>query len=167
MGIDQLTRGELVPSIADIRKRMGRPGPQTTNTINADQCVESYGAEMSRLDRRGLDYARFRGAMFLPLLTDAVRAGEFVQVAIDYGTFNRAMKKHTGDPNFDGGHSIGVQGWRRGGGGQLWLLFDPLDDQRRAGIPDGPRWVPKEAVVAAWKSFGHYFGILRGGERTL
>lgn len=167
MGIDQLTRGELVPSIQEIRRRMHKPGAQTTNTSDADLCVESYGSEMARLDRRGLDYERYRGTVFLPKLTDAVRAGDYIQVAMNYGAFNRAMRHRTGDPDFTGGHSVGVHGWKRSGSGQLWLLFDPLNDGRRKGIPNGPTWVPKEAVIAGWRSFGGYFGIFRGGERTL
>lgn len=167
MALDGLTRGELVPSIPEIRKRMGKSGAQTTNTSDAERCVESYDAEMSHFDRRRLIYDRFRGSVFLPLLSDAVRAGEPVQLAIDYGRFNVLMRRKTGDPNFTGGHSVMVHGWRRSGHRQQWLLFDPLDDARRDGIPDGPRWVPKSALVGAWKSFGGYFGILRGGERTL
>lgn len=168
MALDAATRGELVPSIQEIRKRMGKPGPQTTNTFDADRCVESYGgSDMFKLDRRGLDYDRFTGSTFLPLLTDAVRAGEPIQLAIDYGRFNREMRRKTGDPAFDGGHSVLVHGWKRSGSGQQWYLFDPLDDGRRPGIPTGPRWVPKDALISAWRSFGCFFGIIRGGERTL
>lgn len=164
MGLDALTRGELVPTIVEIRRRMGKPGPVPTSTTDAERCVESF--PMATLDRRRLIYDRFHGEMFLPMLTDAVRAGEPIQVAIDYGIFNREMGRKTGDPNFTGGHSVLVHGWRRRNG-QKWYLFDPLDDARRDGIPDGPRWVPKSAIIAAWRAFGGYFGVLRGGERTL
>ena len=163
MGIDQLTRGEQVPSIVEIRRRMGKPGPVPTSTTDADRCVESFGPQN---DRRGLDYVRLQGAVYEPLLRDAVRAGEYVQVAIDYGVFNRQLGKRTGDPNFTGGHSIGIHGWRIHGGKAQWQLFDPLDDGRRAGIPKGPRWVSPAAVVAAWRAFGSYLGIFRGGDRT-
>ena len=167
MGIRQLTRGELDPSIEDIRARMGKPGPVPTSTADALRAVNSYNApEMGPLDRRPLNYQRLTGAMFEPLLRDAVKGGAFVQVAIDYGTFNRLMGR-TGDPNFRGGHSVGIHGWDRRGGRTVWQLFDPLDDGRRTGIPSGPRWVRPGPIIAAWKDMGHFFGIFRGGERTL
>ena len=173
-GIDQLTRGQLRPTIVEIRERMGKEGPVTTNTTDAERCVESYDNEMSRIDRRPLKYDRYRGGAFRRHLVDALKAGDFVQIAIDYGTFNRRLGFRTGDPNFVGspgrpaGHSVGGHGWRdRDTREPEMFLFDPLDDGRRAGIPDGPRWVPLSAVLAAWRDLGGYFGILRGGERTL
>lgn len=166
MGIAQLTRGQLVPSIADIRERMGKPGPQTTSTFDADRCVESYTVRvMAPLSRAGLDYIRFTGFRYLPLLRDAIKGGDYVQFAIDYGVLNKRLRGRTGDPAFTGGHSVGVHGWRIRDGKVQWQLFDPLDDGRRKGIPNGPRWVSPGAVIAAWRSFGAYAGIFRGGER--
>jgi hypothetical protein len=169
VGIDKLTNGQLVPSVTEIRTRMGRPGAQPTNTSNADQAVESYGAQMARIDRRGLDYDKFRGPAFESHIYDAIKRGDGVQMAIDYGVFNRRMKRRgekTGDPNFTGGHSQYIIGFRRTRVAETFL-FDSLDDKRRAGIPDGPRWVPLSPILEAWEAFGHFFGIFRGGERTL
>lgn len=169
MGIDKSTNGQLVPSVPEIRERMGREGAQPTNTTNADTAVESYGAQMARIDRRGLDYDKFRGEAFERHIIDACKRGDFVQMAIDYGVFNRRMRRRglrTGDPDFDGGHSQGIIGFRRGRVAET-ILFDPLDDARRPGIPDGPRWVPLSPILEAWEAFGFFFGIFRGGERTL
>lgn len=167
MGIDQLTRGQLVPSITDIRKRMGKAGNKTTNTADAEKCVESYDTEMAKYDRKPLRYERRTGKAYLPLLDDAIKGGAYVHLAIDYGVLNDKLDGKTGDPKFTEGHSVGVFGWKRDEKGIIyWRLFDSLDDKRRAGIPKGPRWVRKSALQAALTSFGTYFGILRGGEKT-
>ena len=84
----------------------------------------------------------------------AVARGAFVQLAIDYGKFNDMQKRKTGDPNFRGGHSVGVMGERKKNGVVEWLMFDPLDDGRRSGIPKGPRWVKRGDLIAALKAFG-------------
>lgn len=166
MMIDYLSRGQLVPTIEDIRKRMGKSGATTTSTADADRCVDSYDTEMRQFKRASLRYERVQGDDYLPRISDAIARGEPVQFAIHYGEFNRVMNGRTGDPNFTGGHSILVLGWRKPKGkAEQWLLFDPLDDHRRKEIPTGPRWVPKSAVIAAWKKFGAYAGIGRGGER--
>ena len=128
---------------------------------------------MRQFDRKPLIYVRLRGASAEGMLRDAMKAGLYVQWAIDYGTFNRRMNGRTGDPNFDGGHSVGGFGWdrRRVRGGRHWRVFwglmDPLDDGRRPGITDGPRWIRPGPLLAAWASLGHFAGIFKGGERTL
>ena len=166
MGIDALTMGEKVPSIETIRKKMGRQGNQTTNTSDAKKCVESYTSQAMGNKRNALKYARYTGVQHQDILDDAAKRGEYIQLCIDYGKFNDATGKKTGDPNFRGGHSVGVFGWRQLDDGTIqWKLWDPLDDKRRSGIPQGPRWVKKAHLMAAWKSFGGYFGILRGGQK--
>lgn len=169
MGIDYLTHGDLVPTIEDIRQRMGKPGPVPTSTTDANRCVDSYDIEMRRFKRASLRYEPLKGDDNLPRIADAIARGEAVHFAILYDEFNERMDGKTGDPNFRGpksGHSVLVLGWAKPKGkGERWLLFDPLDDHRRPAIPTGPRWVPRSAIVAAWKAFGSYAGILRGGER--
>jgi hypothetical protein len=173
MGIDFLTRGSLVPEIPAIRHRMGKAGNVPTNTADAERCVESYDNEMTRLKRRPLRYERLQGSQHMDLIEDALRGGAFVHLAIHYGTFNERVKAaggRTGDPNFNGkdsGHSVGLLGWKRDEQGRIWWrLWDPLDDRRRPIIPKGPRWVRRSVLVASWRAFGSYCGILRGGERT-
>lgn len=162
MGIDFLTKGDLVVGIADLRKRMGRPGPQPTNVQNAKTGVESY--RKPKVNRKPLKYyIKTRISDLAP----AVAKGKYAQLAIDYGKFNDLMFK-TGDPNFRGGHSVGVLGQRKKNGVVQWLLFDPLDDGRRSNIPKGPRWVPKWKLVRAMESFAGgknrcYAGVFSGG----
>jgi hypothetical protein len=57
------------------------------------------------------------------------------------------------------------------GAGVEWLLADPLDDGRRAGIARGPRWVLRRQLVAAavalagGKRDGIWAGVIGGGRR--
>ena len=163
MGIDFQSKGAKKPTIPTIRQKMGRPGPQQTNIYNTKQAVDG----MPVPGRKPLRY-------FIKSRTSdveaAVRAGKYVQLCLDYGMFNRLMNKKTGDPNFTGGHSVGVVGQRKKNGVVQWLLFDPLDDQRRRGIPKGPRWVPKWKLLRALESFAGgrgrcYAGVFGGGEK--
>jgi len=161
MGLDKLTEGELVPTIPALRKRMGTPGPVQTNVYDAREGVESYRVK----GRKPLRYTiRDRIAD----VKRAVAGGKYVQCCIDYGHFNRSGR--TGDPVFTGGHSIGVLGQRERQGEMWWLLWDPLDDARRAGIPQGPRWVPRDRIVSAMESFAGaqgraYAGVFTGGRK--
>lgn len=160
MAVDAITHGQVVPGIPEIRQRMGVPGNQTSNVYDAQKGVESYDHIPGR---RRLTY---RIAQDAATVKDAVRAGRPVHLSIDYGAFNDSGK--TGDPNFTGGHSVLVVGQRVRDGEVQWRLFDPLDDARRRGIPQGPRFVDRERLMDAARSFGKgsiYAGIISGGQR--
>lgn len=163
MGIDKQTRGRRVPTIDAIRKKMGTPGPQQTNIYDAKQGVEAFPAVKGHKPLRY--YIKSRTAD----VKEAVKRGKYVQCCIHYGVWNRLMKA-TGDPNFTGGHSVGVYGQRTRNDVVQWLLWDPLDDKRRRGIPQGPRWVPREKVIRAMEAFAGgkgrcYAGVFGGGEK--
>jgi hypothetical protein len=168
MGLDFQTHGEVVPSVELIRARMEREGFQMTNVFDAEKCVESFD---HIAHRRPLTYGIKRD---IAAVKTAVKAGKYVHVCIHYGKFNermRAIGKHTGDPVFAGGHSVGVLGERQNGDHEVeWLLHDPLDDRRRPSIPQGPRWVPRSVIVAAMEAFAGgegqcYAGVFGGGQR--
>lgn len=150
MGIDAVTCGVFVPPITSIRKRMDKPGGVPTSIDDAKRAVESY---------KGLRYFRKDTVEGVQAV---VKAGKFVQLAIDYGVFNDLMRA-TGDPAYRGGHSVGVMGERKRGGTVQWLLFDPLDDDRRDGIPWGPRWVPRRKLIKALESFAGGEGRAQAG----
>jgi len=158
MGIDALTHGQLVPDIPDLRIRMGTPGNVTTNVYDAERGVESYDHVPGRHD------LHYRVVRTTGEAKDAVLHGRPVQLAIDYGDLNRTGR--TGDPNFRDGHSVLVKGQRNRGSTIEWRLFDPLDDGRRQGIPQGPRWVSRERLVSALEAFQPgtvYAGVFTGG----
>lgn len=163
VGIDFVTRGEVVPTMEQLRERMGTPGPQLTNIYDMKKGVESYESIRGRKPLRY--YIKSRTAD----VKSAVQAGKYVQVCIDYKTFNRLVQ-NTGDPNYELGHSIGVLGWREANGNVQWRIYDSLDDRRRAGIPKGWRFVPREAVVKSMEAFAGgagrcYAGVFGGGQK--
>jgi hypothetical protein len=164
MGIDYLTKGQKVVGITDLRKRMNSAGPQQTNIYDAKAGVESYRAIRGRKPLRYFVKSRIAD------VKTAARAGKYIHVCVNYGVLNQLLIK-TGDPNFTGGHSFGILGQKTLANGKVrWLLWDPLDDQRRRGIPKGPRWVSREAVVAAMEAFAGgkgrcYAGVFGGGQK--
>jgi hypothetical protein len=163
MGIDALTCGERVPSVRTIRRRMGKPGPQTTNVTDFARAVPTFKAP----GRKPLDYRIVRT---IAEVRQAVESGHYVHLCVDYGAFNRETAK-SGDPNFTGGHSLGVKGQEVRDGATWWRLYDPLDDARRQGIPQGPRWVKREALVKAMEAFAGaqhraWAGVFTGGSKT-
>lgn len=160
MGVAALTHGELVPDIPEIRDRMGQGGNQTTNVFDAQEAVESFRHVPGR---RPLHYAVLRTSGDVKA---AVQHGRPVQLAISYGAFNASGK--TGDPAFRGGHSVLVVGQRVKDGEVQYRLLDPLDDARRAGIPQGPRFVARERLIHALEAFSPgtvFAGSFTGGAR--
>lgn len=164
MGIDARTRGRVHHTIAWLRNRGRVPGPVPTSIDDARKAIDGLAVP----GRSPLRYYRRRKVAGV---RKAVRAGFPVQLGIDYGAFNRLQRKRTGDPNFSGGHSVLVYGQRDGKRGVEWQLFDPLDDGRRAGIPRGPRWVPRKHLIKAAVALAGgdreaiYAGIVAGGRR--
>ena len=162
MGIDFLTRGGKVPDIAELRRRGQVSGPQRTDVNDARLAVQSYDSI------RGRRPLRLYVKTYLGDVSAAVRAGKYVLACIDYGVLNDRLAR-TGDPAFRDGHSVGLLGHRVMGGEVQWRLWDPLDDGRRAGIPEGPRWVDKADLVAAMEAFAGgsgrcWAGVFGGGQ---
>lgn len=165
MGIDRLTIGDKRPPPKELRPRMGTPGFQQTNVNDMKKGVESY---KNVKNRKPLKYYVKRK---VSEVKEAVRNGRYVQLCIDYGKFNDMAGK-TGDPNFRGGHSVGVYGQKKKKDGTvMWLLWDPLDDSRRASIPQGARWVKRNILVQSMVAFGSggsnniWAGVFAGGKK--
>jgi len=161
-GVDFLTRGELRPAVRVFRKKAGVPGPQKTNIYDLRLGVESF-------------YCRGRKplSLFIKSFTGdiktAVSSGKGVLLCIDYNRFNELAAK-TGDPFYTGGHAVSVFGERKVDGEVMWLLYDSLDDARRAGIPQGPRWVKRSILVECMEAFAKargrcYAGVFGGGQK--
>jgi len=155
VGVDKLSEGAKVPGMTEMRRRMGTPGPQRTSVLDIKRGVESY----RRL--RGREPLRFLLRSEVADIRRAIARGKGVMLAIDYGVFNALMRR-TGDPAYQGGHAIDIMGERSRGGRLWWLLYDSLDDARRAGIPQGPRWVPALNVIRAAEAFA-FDGSIQGG----
>ena len=162
MMMDAKTKGRLKPGPVELREKMGTPGPQETNIWDMKKGVESY--------KGGNKYRPMRYYIKRTIADTkaAIRDGKPMQVCIHYGKWNDLLWK-TGDPNFTGGHSIGVYRQKKlKSGTVMWLVWDPLDDARRSVTPAGPRWVKRAHVVAAMVAFGGsstsiYAGVISGG----
>jgi len=143
-GIAARTGGRLFRTVARLRARGRVPGPVPTNIDDARRACDGLRVP----GRRSLRYYRRRRARDV---RRAVRAGLPVQLAISYRAWNESQDERTGDPRFMGGHSVLIYGERVIGDqhGVEWLLYDSLDDKRRRGIPQGPRWVKRRDLIAA------------------
>lgn len=96
----------------------------TTFAQNESACATLYAVDLQ--PRYNLPWATFRSL---------IASGRGAVVAIQYSALSYARK---GDKNFTGGHSVYVNERRASDG--KFLVYDPLADGRRTGIPKGPQW---------------------------
>jgi hypothetical protein len=84
-----------------------------------------------------------------------LRQGRYLHVAIDYGRLNDLMPHLSGSPTYRGGHAIGLYGLDQDEDGWPWtLLYDPLHDGRRHGIPRGIQTVRVRRYLRAAETWG-------------
>lgn len=80
-------------------------------------------------------------------------SGRGAAVSIRYSVISPT--KFDASPGFTGGHDVYVNERRSSDG--AFLVYDPLADGRRAGIPKGPQWWPASllrAAAGAWSGAG-------------
>jgi len=151
MGVDARSKGRRRPTVVWLRKRGGVEGPQSTSIDDAKRAVHG-------LRVRGRSPMRYWRTRDVANVRRWVRKGRPAHLAIDYGKWNDLLGDRTGDPRFRGGHSVMVYGQRRERGLLEWLLWDPLEDGRRAGIPVGPTWYPRWQIISAARALGARYG---------
>jgi len=93
-----------------------------------------YGVDM--LIRYNIPWASF---------TSLISSGRGAVVPILYRVI--APTRYDASPGFTGNHAIFVNERRASDG--AFLVYDPLADGRRAGIPQGPQWWPSSLLKAA------------------
>jgi hypothetical protein len=144
MGIDFATRGATVPSVDAIRNRAGvKTG--SGNTADQEKAAESYNTPDETGDREPVKYERHVADPWADQPVAAMKNAEkYVVLSIDYGVVNEKKPNLSGDPGFDGNHSVLFGQTRTNGDtGNLEVkAFDSLYDGRRSGIPNGPQWWP-------------------------
>lgn len=161
--VDARTHGRARPTLAALRSRGGVPGAVPTSVDDARRAIDGLPAG------RGRTRLRYYRRRTVAAVRKAVRAGFPLHLCIDYGAFTDAQDGRTGDPRFRGGHSVAIVAERHEPGQPVeWLLHDSLDDARRRGIPQGPRWVARRDLVAAAVALGGgreaiWAGIVAGG----
>lgn len=163
---DQRTRGRIRPGVRRLRRRAGATGCVPTSLDDAKRALDGLSVP-------GRTPLRFYRKRTVAAIRRAARVGAVLIVAIDYGKWNQIHKRETGDPNFKGAHSIAVLDQRTRGAGIEWLVMDPLEDGRRAGIPRGSTWRLRSEVIAAAVALSGgdrdaiYAGIVAGGKRKV
>jgi hypothetical protein len=155
MAIDFATRGATVPSVEAIRNRAGVKSG-SGNTADQEKAAESYNTPDETGDRDPVKYDRNVAAPWADQPVDAMRNAEKVVVlSLDYGVVNAKKPNLSGDPNFDGNHSVMFGVTRTNGetGNLEVKAFDSLYDGRRAEIPNGPQWWPVWLAREAAEAF--------------
>jgi hypothetical protein len=130
------TRGQWPPTAGRLRTLSG-DYQGGTNLAQHDSVATTYYA--CNLDVR----YRLPWSDFIGWLDE----GYMVSLSLSYSHITYPFK---GDPNFYGNHQVAVLG------GREWiddlacrLVYDPLYDGRRPGIPNGPTYVPERMLRAA------------------
>lgn len=137
--------------IAAIRKPMPHGSGWPATTL---QAIE-ISVESARIEARMRQYGADKPNARLRLIShdDAIvllKAGRYLHVAIDYGRLNDLMPRLSGSSTYRGGHAIGLLGHERD-----WaLLYDPLHDGRRKGIPRGIQTVRIRRYLRAAETWG-------------
>ena len=78
-----------------------------------------------------------------------IQSGRGAVVSIQYSVI--APTRFDASPGFTGGHGIYVNERRKSDG--AYLVYDPLADGRRKGIPQGPNWWPATLLFRAAEAY--------------
>lgn len=127
-GIDPLTAYGWPPMPSEIRNVISPTACGGTNLNENDAATTKlYKADLAV--RYGVPWDTFRSFIV---------AGRGAIVQISYSVWSGT--EFDGSPGFKGNHCIYVNERRASDG--AYLVYDPLWDGRRAGIPKAPKWVP-------------------------
>jgi hypothetical protein len=134
-GIDPKNVHGWPPMPAEIRNQVSPHSCGATNMNELDvAAMHLYGVDM--LVRYGIPWASFQSLII---------SGRGAIVQISYSVIHGT--KYDACPTFRGNHGIYVNERRASDG--AFLVYDPLADGRRAGIPKGPQWWPASLLKAA------------------
>lgn len=126
---DRDTLGEVNVTSDAMRKASGDTSGGTDQN-GAHTALAKYGVVVDLYDA-------WDGRTFDNIVT-ALRYGQGVSASGVYGVLPYALK---GDKDFDGTHQVFFNETRTSDG--AILVYDGLDDGRRAGIPKAPIWWPR------------------------
>jgi len=134
-GVDPRNSHGWPPMPPEIRNRISPYGCSNTNLSQLDAAaLHLYGVDM--LVRYGISWSSFQSLII---------SGRGAIVQISYRVI--APTKFDASPGFYGNHGVYVNERRASDG--AYLVYDPLADGRRAGIPKGPQWWPASLLKAA------------------
>lgn len=122
---------------ASIQAKFGTGCKGTTFAQNESAVASLYGVDLQ--PRYNIPFSTFRSMII---------SGRGAVVAIQYSA---VPAKYDASPGFDGGHSVFVNERRASDG--AFLVYDPLADGRRTGIPKGPQWWPSSVLQKAAEAY--------------
>lgn len=138
-GIDPANSHGWKPMPAEIRNHIT---PRSCGGTSLDQnkaaVLHCYGVAM--LIRYNIPWASFRSLII---------SGRGAVVPIWYAVI--APTRFDASPGFTRGHGVFVNERRATDG--AYLVYDPLADGRRAGIPRGPQWWPGDLLRRAAEAY--------------
>lgn len=149
MGLDWLSKGEVLKSVAQIRE-IGGMGSGPTNYYEWDRVIDDLGGKT--LGFKGVKTNSFDDVKG-HLMSDGASI-----IAVDYGVYRSSMQAKAGSLTFNGYHAILFVNRRRRGGTNETRSFDSLLDGRYQGCPNGPVWVPFWKVRKAAEAVGQKEG---------
>jgi hypothetical protein len=136
-GVDPKNHHGWPPTPPEIRNRIG--GPCGGTSLEENDAAATHLYETNMWVRYGVPWDTFRSL---------IQSGRGAHLQISYAVI--APTRFDGSPGFTGLHSIYVNERRSSDG--AYLVYDPLADGRRKGIPQGPQWWPasllKQAALA-------------------
>jgi hypothetical protein len=121
------------PRPAEIRSQI--------STICRGTSLEENATAVRRLYNVGMD---IRYQLPFRKFKSLIRSGRGAVVPIQYSVISGT--RFDASPGFRGGHSVYVNERRSDG---KFLVYDPLADGRRSGIPKGPQWWPATLLKRA------------------
>lgn len=162
VGLESKSRNKIRPNayytrrwLQTIRRPMVHyPSWPAINMLNVEESIDS--ALMTNIFRsRHLDPpdVTWRTYSFREI-GHALRKGKAVLVGIDYGRLNDRQPWLSGSKDFRKGHAILLRGWKWHKNRAWTLLYDPLHDGRRAGIPRGIQTVMLRRYLKNGETWG-------------
>jgi hypothetical protein len=134
-GVDPKNHHSWPPVPSEIRNRIS-PGHCGGTDLEENDAAVQHCYEVNLAVRYNVPWETFKSLIL---------SGRGAVVPIKYSVI--APTKFDASPGFTGTHAVYVNERRRSDG--AFLVYDPLADGRRAGIPRGPQWWPANLLKAA------------------
>lgn len=126
------------PKPDDIRREI--PGPCGGTSLNDNEAVLKKMYDVNLDVRYNIPKESFRSL---------IQSGRGAVVSISYAVI--APTKYDASPGFTGNHAVFVNERRASDG--AFLVYDPLADHRRNGIPQAPQWWPGTLLFRAAEAY--------------
>jgi len=140
-GADPKNSHGWLPTPSEIRNRIIAVSKDTGGTsLNQNDSAVQYLYGVDMAIRYNVPWSTFQSLII---------SGRGAVVSIQYVII--APTKFDASPGFTGGHAIYVNERRASDG--AYLVYDPLADGRRAGIPKGPQWWPASLLRKAAETY--------------